>query len=64
MSEALETHNSPDEAEQIRAKFKQLLDKTNKEHPRPQDVTALADLLGGHKGLELWRDVFSAAQSC
>jgi hypothetical protein len=29
---------------------------------RTQDVTALADLLVGHKGLELWRDVFSAAQ--
>jgi hypothetical protein len=30
-------------AEQIRAKFQALLDKTNKEDPRPQDVKALSD---------------------
>jgi hypothetical protein len=32
-------------AEQIRAKFQAVLDKTNKESPRPQDVKALTDLL-------------------
>jgi hypothetical protein len=47
-------------AEQIRSKFQALLDKTNKENPRPQDVKALADLLVGEKSLELWRDVASA----
>ena len=47
-------------AEQIRAKFQGLLDKTNKDTPRPQDVKALADLLVGEKSLELWRGVASA----
>jgi len=47
-------------AEQIRIKFQTLLDKTNIENPQPKDVKALADLLSGNKGLELWRDVVSA----
>ena len=47
-------------AEQIRAKFRALLDKTNKENPRPQDVKALANLLSGNRQLELWRDIASA----
>src|SRR5215207_1669030 len=47
-------------SEQIRAKFQALLDKTNKENPRPQDVKALSDLLSGEKSLELWRGVASA----
>ena len=47
-------------AEQVRAKFQGLLDKTNKEHPHPKDVEALPDLLSGNRGLELWRDVASA----
>jgi hypothetical protein len=47
-------------AKQIRAKFQALLDKTNKEHPRPQDVKALSDLLAGNKSMELWRGVASA----
>lgn len=47
-------------AEQIRTKFQALLDKTNKENPRPQDVKALSDLLVGHKSLELWRGIASA----
>jgi hypothetical protein len=51
-----------DDAEQIRAKFADLLIKTNKENPRPADVKALAGLLGDHKGMELWRNVASVAQ--
>jgi hypothetical protein len=47
-------------AELIRAKFQALLDKTNKENPRPQDVKALSDLLVGEKSLELWRGIASA----
>lgn len=47
-------------AEQIRAKFQALLDKTNKENPRSQDVKALSDLLSGEKSLDLWRSVASA----
>lgn len=47
-------------AEQIRAKFQGLLDKTNTEHPRPKDVKALSDLLVGNKSLELWRGIASA----
>jgi hypothetical protein len=49
-------------AEETRAKFRTLLDKTNKGNPRPEDVAALAELLNGNKSLELWRDVLSAAQ--
>ena len=30
-------------AKQIRTKFQALLDKTNKENPRPQDVKALSE---------------------
>lgn len=40
----------------------QLLDRTNKEHPRPQDVKDLSDLLNGNNSLELWRTVYSAGQ--
>jgi hypothetical protein len=47
-------------AKQIRARFQALLDKTNKENPRSQDVKALSDLLVGEKSLELWRSVSSA----
>jgi len=47
-------------ADQIRAKFQSLLDKTNKENPRQQDVKALSDLLVGNKSLDLWRSVASA----
>jgi hypothetical protein len=47
-------------AEQVRAKFRALLDKTNKENPRPQDVQALSELLSNNRGLELWRDIKSA----
>lgn len=47
-------------AEQIRAQFQALLDKTNKENPRPHDIKALSDLLVGKKSLELWRGVASA----
>jgi len=49
-------------AEQIRGKFKDLLAKTNKEHPRAEDVKALSDLLSGNRSLELWREVASAGQ--
>ena len=49
-----------DKAEETRAKFHTLLEKTNKEHPSPKDVKALSDLLSGNKKLELWRDVMSA----
>jgi hypothetical protein len=44
----------------VRAKFRDLLDKTNKENPRPQDVKALSDLLSDNRRLELWRDIASA----
>jgi hypothetical protein len=47
-------------ADQIRARFQALLDKTNKENPRAQDLKALSDLLRGNKKLELWRDIASA----
>lgn len=47
-------------ADQIRSKFEALLDKTNKENPRSQDVKALSELLVGEKSLELWRVVASA----
>lgn len=47
-------------AEQVRAKFQALLDKTNKENPHPKDVRALSDLLSDNRKLELWRDVSSA----
>lgn len=47
-------------AEQVRAKFQVLLDKTNKENPHPKDVSALSDLLSDNRRLELWRDVASA----
>src|SRR5688572_1223873 len=47
-------------ADQIRAKFQALLDKTNKENPSPKEVKALTDLLVGNKSLELWRSVGSA----
>ncbi len=47
-------------AEQVRAKFQGLLDKTNKENPHPKDVKALSDLLSDNRRLELWRDVASA----
>jgi hypothetical protein len=49
-----------DKAEQIRTRFQVLLDKTNKENPRPQDVRALSELLVGNKSLELWRGIVSA----
>lgn len=49
-----------DRVEQIRGKFAELLNKTNKEHPRPADVKALCNLLDGNKNMELWRDVASA----
>ncbi len=47
-------------AEQIRSKFQELLDKTNKENPQLKDLKALAELLSGNRKLELWRDVASA----
>jgi len=47
-------------ADQVRAQFQALLDKTNKENPRAQDLKALSDLLRGNKKLEVWRDVASA----
>jgi hypothetical protein len=60
MSEAVEDPIA--KAELIRVKFRTLLDKTNTGNPHPEDLAALADLLNGNKSLELWRDVFSAAQ--
>jgi hypothetical protein len=62
MSTPIERSTTPAKLKQIHDKFRQLLDKTNKEHPRPQDVQALANLLSGNQGLGLWRDVLSAAQ--
>lgn len=49
-----------DKADETRKTFRALLDKTNKEHPNPKDVKALADLLSGNRKLELWRDAVSA----
>ena len=49
-----------DKAEETRATFRALLDKTNKEHPSPKDIRALSVLLSGNRKLELWRDVMSA----
>ena len=46
--------------EQVKAKFRALLDKTNKENPLPKDVKALSDLLSDNRRLELWRDIVSA----
>jgi len=59
MSTAVESKSSV-KAEEISAKFKDLLAKTNKEHPRAEDVKALSDVLSGNKSLELWRQVASA----
>jgi hypothetical protein len=58
----LETIEKPinAKAEQIRDKFQALLDKTNKENPRPQDVKALSKLLVGERSLELWRGIAGA----
>ena len=52
----------PAKVEKVRAKFRELLDKTNKEHPRAQDVKALSDLMHDNQSLELWRTVYSAGQ--
>lgn len=49
-----------EKSEKVRKEFWALLDKTNKENPQQKDVKALADLLSGNRGLELWRDVASA----
>jgi len=45
------------EAEQVKARFDELLARTNKNDPKPKDVEALRRLLGEHKDLELWRGV-------
>jgi hypothetical protein len=49
-----------DKAEETRTRFRALLDKTNKDHPSPKDLSALSDLLSDNRKLELWRDVASA----
>jgi len=49
-----------DKAEETRKTFRALLEKTNKEHPNPKDVKALADLLSDNRKMELWRDITSA----
>ena len=49
-------------AQKIREQFKELLNKTNRENPRPNDVKALSDLLHDNQSLELWRTVYSAGQ--
>jgi hypothetical protein len=54
--------NTAVRAEKIRAKFVDLLSKTNKERPSAEHVKAFSDLLYGNKSLELWRDVASAGQ--
>ena len=43
---------SLEKAEAIRAEFKDLLARTNKDHPQAGDVKALSDLLNGNKSLE------------
>ena len=40
-----EAETLPAKVQEIRVKFRELLEKTNKDHPLPKDVTALADLL-------------------
>jgi len=57
-----EAETLPAKMQEIRVKFRELLEKTNKDHPLPKDVAALADLLNSNQGLQLWRDVLSAAQ--
>src|SRR5262245_22580896 len=47
-------------AEETRAEFRALLEKTNKQNPRPSDVSALAKLLSDNRAMELWRDISSA----
>ena len=47
------------QAEQIRAQFADLFAKTNKEHPKQEDIQALSGLLYGHRSLELWQSVYS-----
>jgi hypothetical protein len=62
MPKAIEKSVSAAQADQVRRKFAQLLENTNKGDPRPQDVKALSDMLYSHKSLELWRSVYSAGQ--
>ena len=52
-----EAETLPAKVQELRVKFRELLEKTNKDHPRPQDVAALADLLNSNQGLQIWRDV-------
>lgn len=51
-----------DETAKVQERFAELCKKTNAERPRPADVKALAELLGEHRGLELWREVAGAGQ--
>jgi hypothetical protein len=44
------------EADKIRERFRALLTKANKEHPRSSDVQALRELLDGNKALKLWQN--------
>jgi hypothetical protein len=57
-----EAETLPAKAQEIRITFRELLEKTNKAHPRPEDIAALANLLNSNSDLHLWRDVLSAAQ--
>jgi hypothetical protein len=62
MPTTIEKPITPAKAELVRTKFKHLLDKTNKERPKPDDMKALSELLYKNKSLELWRSVYSAGQ--
>jgi hypothetical protein len=50
------------DADKIRERFRALLTKANKEHPRASDVSALKELLNGNKELKLWTDVMGMGE--
>lgn len=48
---------STQDANKIRERFRTLLTKANKEHPRASDVKTLKELLDGNRALKLWKNV-------
>lgn len=53
---------SSEDVNKIRERFRVVLTKANKEHPRASDVKALKELLNGNKDLKLWRDVMGMGE--
>lgn len=51
-----------DETAQLHKQFDDLLKKTNVQHPRDKDVTALRRLLNEHPKQELWRRIAGVMQ--